>query len=80
MHELAIANTILSVTLAEAQKLEGKRVTRIDLALGEMSGLQEESLGFHFDLVSRGTIAAGAKLCYRRLPGRESYVESIELE
>lgn len=80
MHELAIANSILSLALAEAQKLGGKRVIKIDLALGEMSGLAEESLGFHFDIVSRGTIAAGAKLSFRCQPGRESYIEGIEVE
>lgn len=80
MHELTFTQSILSIALNEARVGGGKRVTRISLALGDMSGLTEESVRSCFDLFSKDSIAAGAVLSCRPSPGRESYVESIEVE
>lgn len=80
MHELALTQSILSIALDEVRRVGGKRVTRISLALSDMPGLTEESVRSCFDLLSKDSIAAGAVLSCRPTPGRESYVESIEVE
>ncbi len=80
MHELAIVQDFLTLALEEAKKARGRRVTRMNLVLGEMSGLKEESVRFCFELVSKDSIAAGAVLSFRYMPRRDSYVESIEVE
>lgn len=80
MHELAIVQDFLTVALEEALKARGRMVTRIDLVLGEMSGLNEEGVRLCFDLVSQDSIAAGAVLSFGYMPGRDSYVKSIEVE
>ncbi len=80
MHELAITQGFLTLALEEAKKAQGRRVTRINLVLGEMSGLKEESVRFCFDLVSKDSIAAGAVLSFGYMPGRDTYVKSIEVE
>lgn len=80
MHELAITQGFLTLALEEAKKAQGKRITRINLVLGEMTGLKEESVRFCFDLASKNSIAAGAVLSFCYMPGRDSYVKTIEVE
>lgn len=80
MHELSIVQSFLTLALEEAKKARGGKVTRINLVLGEMSGLKEEGVQFCFELVSKDSIAAGAALSFSSMPGRDSYVESIEVE
>lgn len=80
MHELAFVQDFFTLALEEAKKAQGRRVTKIDLVLSEMSGLKEESVQLCFDLVSKDSIAAGAMLSFRYTPERDSYVERIEVE
>jgi hydrogenase nickel incorporation protein HypA/HybF len=62
MHELAVAEDLLATVLAEAQKVEAKRVTAVSVSVGELSGVAAESLAFYWELLVPGTAAEGAKL------------------
>ena len=68
MHELAITQGILSVVLEAAEQHNSRRVKRIDLVIGDLSGYVDDSVQFYFDILSRDTPAAGAKLQFRRQP------------
>ena len=70
MHELPATQTLLSTALAAAERsgLPG-RVTAIDLVIGEMGTMVDDSVQFYFDVLSRGTRAEGAVLRVRRAPG-----------
>ncbi len=70
MHELAITENILNVALEHAEKVRAIRVTRLHLVLGELSSVVDDSVQFYWDILSRGTICHGARLCFERVPSQ----------
>jgi hydrogenase nickel incorporation protein HypA/HybF len=68
MHELAITQGILDVTLDAASRAGARRIVAIDLLIGELSGMVDDSIQFYFDILSRDTPAERATLRFRREP------------
>ncbi len=68
MHEMAITQSIMSIALEQAQANQAKRISRIDLAIGEMTGIVDECVEFYFGFLSKDTIAAGARLVFEHPP------------
>lgn len=68
MHELAITQSMLDLVIEQARHAEAKKVEKIYLIIGELSGYVEESVQFYFDFFSKGTIAEGATLCFNMVP------------
>ena len=62
MHELAITEGIISAAVPEAEKHGAKRILKIHLKIGELSGVLPECIQYYFDIASRGTIAEKALL------------------
>ena len=52
MHELAITQGILSVVLEQAEANQASKITKIDLTIGELSGIASECVEFYFDVLS----------------------------
>ncbi len=70
MHELTITQSILSIALEKANEVKSGKITRINLTLGELSGIVDESVEFYFDFLSKDTIAAGASLIFEKPPAQ----------
>ena len=68
MHELSTMQSILDITLEYAAKYNAKRVTKISLEIGELSGFVPDWMQNYFDFVSEGTIAEKAELFIERVP------------
>ena len=68
MHELSATQAALEVTLDAARKAGAPRVISIELVVGGLVGVVEESVRFYFDLLSQGTPAEGAALQFRHEP------------
>jgi len=68
MHELAITQSMLDLVLEEAEKAGAKEVGRINLVIGQMSGIVEECVKFYFDFLSKGTLAERATLSFTVTP------------
>ena len=67
MHELALTCAI--VEMAE-EAAAGRRVARVTLVIGKLSGAMPEAIRFCFDEVARGTLLDGAALAIVEPEGR----------
>ncbi len=70
MHELGIAAAALQQTLEHARQNNAARVGRIVFRVGELSGVDTESLRFAFRSLLRGSPAAGATVVMEKVSGK----------
>jgi hydrogenase nickel incorporation protein HypA/HybF len=68
VHELAITQNILDIVLSEAKSAQAKKVTRINLVIGELTGFVSDSVQFYFDFLKKGNVAEGALLNFKMVP------------
>ena len=68
MHELAITEGIMEAAIPEAEKAGAKKIIEIRLKIGELSGVLPECIQYYFELVSKGTIAEGARITATKIP------------
>jgi hydrogenase nickel incorporation protein HypA/HybF len=68
MHELSVTREILAIVLRHAEAHSVRRVVGIRLDIGALSDLEATWIQRYFDRLSRGTVAAGAKLTVRCSP------------
>jgi hydrogenase nickel incorporation protein HypA/HybF len=69
MHEMAIAQSIVELVQDHARRDAFTRVLTVRLAIGVLSHVEPRALEFGFDVVTRGTVAEGAKLVIDRPAG-----------
>ena len=68
MHELAITQSMLDLVVEQAEKAGAKEVGRINLVIGEMTGVVGDCVQFYFNFLSQGSIAEGAALSFKIIP------------
>jgi hydrogenase nickel incorporation protein HypA/HybF len=68
MHELGITQSILSIALHHAKEAGAARITTINLVIGELSSIVDESVQFYWEMIAKGTIAENAVLNFKRVP------------
>lgn len=68
MHEYSITESILTLALEKANEASAGKITRINLVVGELSGVVAECVRFYFDHISKDTPAAGASLSIETKP------------
>ncbi len=86
MHELAIVDALIDQVRGEIERAGAAgRVTRVDLAIGRLSGVCVDSIRFAFEMLSPGTILEKAQLAIREPPavgrclacGAEAEIEDL---
>lgn len=70
MHEYSITESMLSLALEKAAEAKAAKITRINLVVGELSGVVSECVQFYFDAISKNTLADGATLSFATKPTR----------
>jgi len=68
MHELAITDSVLNQSIAEARKQHAVAINRIKLRIGEGMSIVPECMQFYFETIRKGTLAANAKLEIETVP------------
>ena len=68
MHELSITQSILSIALDKVNEIQASKVSRINLVIGELSGIVDDCVQFYFDFLSQDTAAAEATLSFSHSP------------
>jgi hydrogenase nickel incorporation protein HypA/HybF len=67
MHELSIARNLLDTTLRCADEAKATQVTDLYLVIGDFASVVDESVQFHWDILTVGTLAEGSRLHFRRV-------------
>ena len=64
MHEFSITQNILSIVLEKADEAHAGKVSKINIVIGELSGIVDDCVQFYFDFINKGTIAEQAELSF----------------
>jgi hydrogenase nickel incorporation protein HypA/HybF len=67
VHELGITRNIVAIV---GEAAAGRKVCRVTLEIGKLSGVLAEAIAFCFDVVAQGTELAGATLDILEIEGR----------
>jgi hydrogenase nickel incorporation protein HypA/HybF len=67
MHELSVASAVVDTALRHA---EDRRILVVSLRIGHLRQVVPDSLAFYFEMVTRDTLAEGARLEYEIVPAR----------
>jgi Zn finger protein HypA/HybF involved in hydrogenase expression len=82
MHEAGETEEMLRIVLDEASKAGITKITKIDLAVGDLSHIATDSVTLYFEHFSKGTAADGAELTFRQMEGAQDRhdfrIDSIE--
>lgn len=70
MHELSIAQSIVDSAREHAAEHRGRRVLRVGVRVGEISGVNADALEFCFGMTTKDTELDGAALDVERIPVR----------
>ncbi|MDD3717818.1 MAG: hydrogenase maturation nickel metallochaperone HypA [Actinomycetota bacterium] len=68
MHELGVTESIASICLRHAQSNRARRVLKVNVKLGELTGIVDHYVAFYWDMVTKDTIAQGAELNFTKVP------------
>lgn len=68
MHEVAIMTETVAIACTTAQQQQAKKILKLTMRIGVMSGVVPEALVFAFDTITAGTLAAQAKLEIETVP------------
>jgi hydrogenase nickel incorporation protein HypA/HybF len=69
MHEMALAQSMLEIVERTARDNGAARVTLVCIEIGALSHVEPDALRFCFDVVTRESLAEGARLDIRATPG-----------
>lgn len=68
MHELPVTQSLLKIALDHAEKANAKEVTALNVVIGELSSMVDDSIQFYWETIAKDTIAEKARLNFRRIP------------
>jgi hydrogenase nickel incorporation protein HypA/HybF len=70
MHEFSVTQSILAIVQEKAEAVGAAKINRVDLVIGELSGIVDDCVEFYWDYLTRDTIAAGSELSFRKPAAR----------
>ncbi len=66
MHELSVTESILKIAVQHATQANAVRVISLQLVIGQLSSIVDDSVKFYWDMISEGTLCEGAQLHFER--------------
>ena len=70
MHEYAITESLLRTASDYASRNAAKRVLSLNLVIGELSGIIDDSVQFYWDMISEDSMCEHAKLNFEKMPAK----------
>jgi hydrogenase nickel incorporation protein HypA/HybF len=68
MHELSVTESILEIATRHAQAAGARKVTDLNIVIGRLSSIVDDSVQFYWDILTVDTICAGSTLHFQRIP------------
>jgi hydrogenase nickel incorporation protein HypA/HybF len=68
VHEYSITESILSLAMEKANEAQAGKITRLNLVLGELSGVAGDCVRQYFEILGKNTLAGGAVLSFETRP------------
>jgi hydrogenase nickel incorporation protein HypA/HybF len=68
VHELSITQSMMDIVLDQAKAADAKKVTRINVVIGELSGVVSDCVQFYFDFLKKGNVTEEATLEFKLVP------------
>lgn len=75
MHELPVTQSILEIALRHAEEAHAEKITDLYLVIGQLSTVIDDSIQFHWEILSQGTLAEGSRLHFERIPAKLACLE-----
>lgn len=72
MHEVGIMESVIERVLEQAEIERAKKVHKVGMRIGTMSGVVPEALRFAFEVVTQGTLAEGAEFRVETVPAHST--------
>jgi len=66
VHELAVTESILQISEKYAHESSAQKVTGINLVIGKLSSIVDDSVQFYWDIISKDSVCRGAILHFER--------------
>jgi len=79
MHEARLCLSLLRMAEDVLAAEGGDSILRMELEVGELSGVAPEALEAAFPICALGTAAEGAALAWRATPGRDLILRAVEV-
>jgi hydrogenase nickel incorporation protein HypA/HybF len=70
MHELALCESVVQIVEEQARASGFTRVLAVRLEVGALACVEPDAMRFNFEVVSRGTLAEGARLDILSVPAQ----------
>ncbi|HOH83360.1 MAG TPA: hydrogenase maturation nickel metallochaperone HypA [Bacteroidales bacterium] len=70
MHELSIATSIIEIAEDFARSHQAEKISRIEIEVGQLSGIVKESLVFALELAVKNTVLESAEVVITEIPGK----------
>ncbi len=80
MHEMGVADSILQAVDKELLRYPGRRAVKVSVKIGNLAGVDRESLHFCFDSMVKGTTWEPLELDVQPAAGDELDFSALELE
>jgi hydrogenase nickel incorporation protein HypA/HybF len=68
MHELSVTENILNTSLEYAKREHAVKVTAINLNIGQLSSIIDDSVQFYWEMIAKETLCENARLNFNRIP------------
>lgn len=70
LHELSVTESILEISLRHAREANAVRIMGINIVIGQLASIVDDSVQFYWDIIAKDTIAEGASLKFERIPAQ----------